>query len=126
MNLQALRRYTLSPRLPCVSIIGPSGSKYAGRDNAIDKFEINTIEALPVMFNYLVAETAEDIELQELFQGLQNGTELKMMTRFYIRKIRQGNLIVERQSCNATIVWQCHEHCKAMFYVNYTAIIRTL
>ena len=89
----------------CVSIIGPSGSKYAGRDNAIDKFEINTIEALPVMFNYLVAETAEDIELQELFQGLQNGTELKMMTRFYIRKIRQGNLIVERQSCNATIVW---------------------
>ena len=57
------------------------------------------------MFNYLVAETAEDIELQELFQGLQNGTELKMMTRFYIRKIRQGNLIVERQSCNATIVW---------------------
>lgn len=36
-------------------------------DDAIDKFEINTIEALPMMFNYLVAETAEDIELQELF-----------------------------------------------------------
>jgi hypothetical protein len=50
-------------------------------DDAIDKFEINTIEALRVMFNYLVAETAEDIELQELFQGLQNGAELKMKSR---------------------------------------------
>jgi creatinine amidohydrolase/Fe(II)-dependent formamide hydrolase-like protein len=65
-------------------------------DDAIDKFEINTIEALPVMYNYLVAETAKDTELQEHFQGLQNGTELKMKTRFYIRKIRQGNLVVER------------------------------
>jgi hypothetical protein len=56
-------------------------SQEIGDDDAIDKFEINTIEALPVMFNYLVAETAEDIELQELFQGLQNGAELKMKTR---------------------------------------------
>ena len=35
MNPQVLRQYTLSPRSPCVSLIGPSGSKYANRDTIL-------------------------------------------------------------------------------------------
>ena len=35
MNPQVLRQYTLSPRSPCVSLIGPSGSKYADRDTIL-------------------------------------------------------------------------------------------
>ena len=35
MNPQVLRQYTLSPRSPCVSLVGPSGSKYADRDTIL-------------------------------------------------------------------------------------------
>ena len=35
MNPQVLRQYTLLPRSPCVSLIGPSGTKYADRDTIL-------------------------------------------------------------------------------------------
>ena len=35
MNPQVLCQYTLSPRSPCVSLVGPSGSKYADRDTIL-------------------------------------------------------------------------------------------
>lgn len=62
----------------------PIKSEATQDGDAIDEFEINTIEALPVTFQNLVAETAQDTELQELLQGLQKGMELKAKFRFNV------------------------------------------
>ena len=35
MNPQVLCQYTLSPRSPCVPLVGPSGAKYADRDTIL-------------------------------------------------------------------------------------------
>ncbi|KAK9688238.1 hypothetical protein QE152_g35696 [Popillia japonica] len=75
----------------------PSDSKVEQTYDEPDCFEIHQIETLPVRFQDLVKETAEDITLQPLLIGLRQGMPIKPSDRFGIRQEEftlQNNAII--------------------------------
>ncbi|XP_011859929.1 PREDICTED: uncharacterized protein K02A2.6-like [Vollenhovia emeryi] len=52
--------------------------------DVVDDYEIKMIELLPITFKDLMLETARDIGLRNLLQGLQHSTTLKAEDRFNI------------------------------------------
>ena len=53
MNPQVLRQYTLLPRSPCVSLIGPSGTKYADRDTILPAVYVCVLVSDVIIYIYI-------------------------------------------------------------------------